>query len=207
MTTQAGFTLRGRNTVEFLGIWEQVHNPNFNYGGFAVIRSQAGLNNYKLSVTGGRGAVYHLPGQNIPTPEEVFISPARIPGLSSPNLAHSSPNLIEARDADGCLITAQLPKPVIDDVSKLSPELRTELETIAVVPRMRGKIERGLMIKVVTLLCTGRFITLACLAELVQRKPDTLRDQYLTDLVRERKLALAFPATPNHARQAYTASP
>jgi KilA-N domain len=42
--------LRNRNTVEFLGIWEQVHNPDFNYGGFAIIKSQAGLNNYKLSV-------------------------------------------------------------------------------------------------------------------------------------------------------------
>lgn len=41
--------LRNRNTVEFLGIWEQVHNPNFNYGGFATIKSQAGLNSYKLS--------------------------------------------------------------------------------------------------------------------------------------------------------------
>ena len=42
--------LRNRNTVEFLGIWEQVHNPAFNYGGFAIIRSKAGLNSYKLSV-------------------------------------------------------------------------------------------------------------------------------------------------------------
>ena len=42
--------LRNRNTVEFLGIWEQIHNPDFNYGEFAVIRSQAGLNSYKLSV-------------------------------------------------------------------------------------------------------------------------------------------------------------
>ncbi len=42
--------LRNRNTVEFLGIWEQVHNPNFNYGEFATIKSQAGLNSYKLSV-------------------------------------------------------------------------------------------------------------------------------------------------------------
>ena len=42
--------LRNRNTVEFLGIWEQVNNPNFNYGGFAIIKSQAGLNNYKLSI-------------------------------------------------------------------------------------------------------------------------------------------------------------
>jgi superfamily I DNA/RNA helicase len=42
--------LRNRNTVEFLGIWETVHNPNFNCGEFAAIRSQAGLNNYKISV-------------------------------------------------------------------------------------------------------------------------------------------------------------
>ncbi|MDR2710880.1 MAG: KilA-N domain-containing protein [Burkholderiales bacterium] len=42
--------LRNRNTVEFLGIWEQVHNPDFNYGEFAAIKSQAGLNSYKLSV-------------------------------------------------------------------------------------------------------------------------------------------------------------
>lgn len=42
--------LRNRNTVEFLGIWETVHNPGFNSGEFAIIRSQAGLNSYKLSV-------------------------------------------------------------------------------------------------------------------------------------------------------------
>lgn len=42
--------LRNRNTVEFLGVWETVNNPNFNYGEFAVIKSQAGLNSYKLSV-------------------------------------------------------------------------------------------------------------------------------------------------------------
>jgi hypothetical protein len=42
--------LRNRNTVEFLGIWEKIHNPNFNYGEFAIIKSQAGLNNYKISV-------------------------------------------------------------------------------------------------------------------------------------------------------------
>jgi hypothetical protein len=42
--------LRNRNTVEFLGIWETVHNPGFNYGEFAIIKSQAGLNSYKISV-------------------------------------------------------------------------------------------------------------------------------------------------------------
>ena len=42
--------LRNRNTIEFLGIWEELHNPNFNYGEFAIIKSQAGLNSYKLSI-------------------------------------------------------------------------------------------------------------------------------------------------------------
>jgi hypothetical protein len=42
--------LRNRNTVEYLGIWESVYNPHFNYGEFATIKSQAGLNSYKLSV-------------------------------------------------------------------------------------------------------------------------------------------------------------
>src|SRR3990167_2743150 len=42
--------LRNRNTVEFLGIWESVYNPNFNYGEFATIKNQAGLNSFKISV-------------------------------------------------------------------------------------------------------------------------------------------------------------
>ena len=41
--------LRNRNTVEFLGIWESVYNADFNYGEFATIRSQAGLNSYILT--------------------------------------------------------------------------------------------------------------------------------------------------------------
>lgn len=42
--------LRNRNTVEFLGIWESVYNPNFNYGEFATIRNNSGLNSFKISV-------------------------------------------------------------------------------------------------------------------------------------------------------------
>ncbi len=43
-----GDWLRNRNTVEFLGIWERVHNPGFNYGEFDTIKSQAGLNSYRI---------------------------------------------------------------------------------------------------------------------------------------------------------------
>ena len=41
--------LRNRNTVEFLGIWEKVHNPDFNSVEFDRIKSVAGLNSFRLS--------------------------------------------------------------------------------------------------------------------------------------------------------------
>jgi hypothetical protein len=43
--------LRNRNTLEFLGIWERIHNPGFNPIEFERFRSQAGLNSFSLSPT------------------------------------------------------------------------------------------------------------------------------------------------------------
>jgi ATP-dependent DNA helicase RecG len=166
----------------------------------------------------GRGAVYCLPGAAIPTPDEVFgpVRPVNSPG-SSPNLPGSSVNLDpssvnldpsspsspEARDAEGCLLTDQLALPVIDDLSRLAPTLRTRLEALAAEPRAKRKVDREVLIQVVLTLCDRRFVTLRCLAALVNRQPDTLRSQYLTPLVKDRKLSLAFPTTPTHERQAY----
>jgi hypothetical protein len=42
--------LRNRNTLEYIGIWEEVNNPRFNYGEFAIIKNKSGLNNFKISV-------------------------------------------------------------------------------------------------------------------------------------------------------------
>lgn len=41
--------LRNRNTLEFLGLWESLHNPEFNSLEFEGIRNQAGLNAFTLS--------------------------------------------------------------------------------------------------------------------------------------------------------------
>ena len=41
--------MRNRNTVEFLGIWETLHNPNFNPVEFEGFRKEAGLNAFTLS--------------------------------------------------------------------------------------------------------------------------------------------------------------
>jgi ATP-dependent DNA helicase RecG len=162
----------------------------------------------------GRGAVYCLPGAAIPTPDEVF-GPTNVTNSagSSPNLAASSPNLAtsspisrEPRNPDGCLLSDQLTLPVVDDLGRLAPALRARFEELAAEPRAKGKVDREVLISVVLALCDGRFVTLRCLAELVNRKPDTLRDQYLSRLVRDRKLSLAFPTTPTHERQAYCAT-
>jgi hypothetical protein len=41
--------LRNRNTIEFLGLWEQINNPGFNPIEFDGIKSQAGLNSFILT--------------------------------------------------------------------------------------------------------------------------------------------------------------
>lgn len=55
--------LRNKNTIEFLGIWEEIYNPDFNSPEFEGIKNQAGLNRFVLSVkqwtekTNSRGIV------------------------------------------------------------------------------------------------------------------------------------------------------
>lgn len=43
--------MRNRNTIEFLGIWETLYNPNFNPLEFDGFRTAAGLNAFTLSPT------------------------------------------------------------------------------------------------------------------------------------------------------------
>jgi hypothetical protein len=41
--------MRNRSTVEFLGLWERIHNPDFNYLEFEVIDREAGRNAFVLT--------------------------------------------------------------------------------------------------------------------------------------------------------------
>ncbi len=42
--------LRNKNTIEFMGIWEEMYNPDFKSTEFEGIKNQAGLNRFVLSV-------------------------------------------------------------------------------------------------------------------------------------------------------------
>lgn len=45
--------LRNRNTIEFLGVWETLYNPDFNRVEFDAFRSQAGLNSFVMTPQNG----------------------------------------------------------------------------------------------------------------------------------------------------------
>ena len=41
--------MRNRNTLEYIGIWERIHNPGFKGGEFETFKTQAGLNSFHLT--------------------------------------------------------------------------------------------------------------------------------------------------------------
>jgi len=45
-----GKWVTNKNTLEYLGIWEKINNPNFNYPEFGVIENEAGINRFIMSV-------------------------------------------------------------------------------------------------------------------------------------------------------------
>ncbi|CAK8723361.1 HTH arsR-type domain-containing protein [Candidatus Electrothrix laxa] len=177
-----------------------------------------------LEQTGSsRGVVYHLSGTNIPGPEDVFDSPildssSPILDSSSPILDSSSPildsnspilktdSLNLKRDELGRILSDSHPLPFVENLDRLQPDYLETLKGIAEEPRRKKKVTRSVMQEVLLTLLKGQFVTMSCLVELVQRGPETLRSLYLTRMVREGELEIAFPRTPNDPRQAYTAA-
>ncbi len=45
-----------KSTIEYLGEWEALYNPDFNYTEFGTIKNEAGSNNFVLSVKQWRDA-------------------------------------------------------------------------------------------------------------------------------------------------------
>lgn len=138
-----------------------------------------------LRATGqSRGRTYHLAGQTMPEPKEVF-----------GNLA----NLDEV----GRVLLPEFSCPLINNLTHLHSSYRQQLEETALEPRTKKKISKEIMNQVLQNLCREQFVTATALAELVCRDPATLRGQYLTPLKNAGLLALAFPQTPTDPQQAY----
>ena len=167
-----------------------------------------------------RGMVYFLPGEALPTPEQVFVGPAlwgagnigsssEYSGLTSEHLHPSSEHSVLAdsrRDRQGRLVTSHLDAPIIDDLSLLDQNLLKSLEQMAEEPRQKERLASDRMEQIVAALCRDHFVTLSVLALLVNRHPNGLRQQYLSKMVRGGRMLLAFPTKPTHEKQAYRAA-
>lgn len=170
-----------------------------------------------LLETGGRsrGMVYFLPGDTLPTPEQVFVGPtfirAKAVNMGSTSeysevSSEYSENLDEKRDAYGRLVSPHLDAPVVDALPMLDREFLAELERLAEEPRQKERLSSERMEEVLQSLCANQYLTLSVLAELVCRNSDGLRQQYLSKMVRSGEMLLAFPTKPTHERQAYRAA-
>lgn len=170
----------------------------------------------------GRGVIYYLPGQDKPSPEDIFPAarnalileavPANIRSddknvsSSSSYKKGSSEYSGATRRSDGYLSTDELPLPIVDSIDELSPKIRAELEELAKAPRTQARLSKPLMEQTILKVCKGHYITLQAISSLVNRNPDAFRNQYLSPMVKDQRLSLAFPHTPTHERQAYCAS-
>lgn len=169
-----------------------------------------------------RGMVYSLPGESLPTPEQVFVGPmfpdAAIDNMgSSTEYSEVSSEYSEVsseysgqvdgdRDNRGRLISPHLDAPIIDDLLVLDQAFKSALEKLAEEPRQKDRLSASRMERVILSLCCEQFITLSALALLVNRNADGLRQQYLTKMVRGGQMVLAFPTKPTHEKQAYRAA-
>lgn len=170
-----------------------------------------------LEVSGhGRGSVYHLPGVEMPTPELVFgvsMGHDNTPVVASvASLIHSdnrsaqsndSPEIKTYNDQYGRLLSGALKAPVIDKLEDLSLDLYERLKAFAQLSAESKRLDPEIMRRVILSLCEGHYLTRLCLADLLKRTPDALRTQYLSAMIKDKSLTLAFPQNPNDKRQAY----
>ncbi|MDM1018884.1 putative DNA binding domain-containing protein [Acinetobacter sp. VNK23] len=171
-----------------------------------------------LNSSGGRGSVYTLAGVDVLQPDEVFsdfstgisesstgISESST-GISKPSLGLNGVNSVSNgiyRDEFGRLCTEKLPFPVIDDLAMLTESFRLKLFEIADNARDKKRLSPESAENIIMELCYGQFLTIGMLAQIMDRKIDTLRKRYLSPMVKANKLCLAFPTTPTHEKQAY----
>jgi hypothetical protein len=69
--------------------------------------------------------------------------------------------------------------------------------------RKKGRANRDLVRQTIQQLCSGRYLNLRTLAELLGREPDSVRNHYVKPMLDAGLLQLKYPAHANHPKQAY----
>lgn len=95
----------------------------------------------------------------------------------------------------------------VDELESEEPEnpetIDEELWGIAELARKRKRLSPKVMEDMIVQLCARKPLRLKELADMLERTPDGLRNNYLAKLLRENRLRLKYPDQVNHPRQAY----
>lgn len=85
----------------------------------------------------------------------------------------------------------------------LDSEHYNQLEAIANPVKEKGRANKELVRSIILNLCSVRYLTLRTLSDLLQRKPDSLRNHYINPMLKEGLIVLRYPNNPNHPQQGY----
>ncbi len=85
----------------------------------------------------------------------------------------------------------------------LSSEHYKRLKDIALPVHEKGRVDQELVERVILELCSEHYLPLRTLADLLNRKPDSIRNHYLSLMLDRGLIELRYPEQLNHPQQAY----
>jgi len=163
---------------------------------------------------------YSLPGMELPSPEDVFSNTL----TSLDNLTHNVESLThkvtnlthrginfevdksDERDSEGRFISDKIDKPFINGLDTLNQGFRSKLNALGAQAREQRRLDVETMKQIISEICKGHYISVAVLEILLDRKPQSLRQNYLKPMVAAEQLKMAFPHKPNSPMQGYTSN-
>jgi predicted HTH transcriptional regulator len=172
-----------------------------------------------LNSTRGRYAIYTLPmiGDNSSSigdndskiePKAPLIGDKNTPLIGDKNSSIEDNNQ-SIRDSLGRTIDTSLQHHVylVEQLEDLTPAYKKELLSIAQPAREKTRLSAVNMEKIILSICSQQYVSLSTLSELLNRREDSLRQQYLSGLLKKKALLLAYPHHRRHKKQAYCTAP
>lgn len=163
-----------------------------------------------------KGKTYHLKGIEVPTPDNdagksinFVASPSAAQlslfGNEVPDLESQGPDLTPDQNTH----TPDLTPDQNGKFDEQAQHLWSELKRISnPVAQLAGrKKSKATVEQTIIELCKAaepQCLKLADIANLLDMKPDTLRKNYLSQMVKQQQLYLVYPTIPNHPEQGYT---
>jgi len=150
-----------------------------------------------------KSKVYHRPNIEVPTPDNIagqflaeheFVVNPDVIDVEDPELLIESPEL-ESEDPELSIKGPEL-------AGALWAELMAAGEVIRRQHRPKRDEMEAVILKMLRL-ASKQYIQLSQFSELLGKNADTLRKNHLSRLLKEEKIALAYPTKPRHPAQGY----